>query len=108
MTGLDPSGISRIRRGELTETALAVIPDREIEESPLGGRITRDGCTVTVHIVRFADSDDERTLEVVDHDGGSTVWTAHVQHDHDACEAFEQAATADGMASLSDDGPVRH
>ena len=31
-------------------------PDREIEFSPLGGRVTRDGCSVQVHIHRFADT----------------------------------------------------
>ena len=35
------------------------IPDRELETSPLGGAITRDGQTVTVHIYRFASTEDE-------------------------------------------------
>lgn len=35
------------------------IPDRELEHSPLGISITRDGHTVTVHIYRFADTEDE-------------------------------------------------
>jgi hypothetical protein len=42
------------------------IPDRELETSPLGGAITRDGQTVMVHIYQFAGTEDEWTLEVVD------------------------------------------
>lgn len=54
------------------------IPDRELEFSPLSGRIisgriTRDGCTVLAHIYLFAGTEDEWTLEVVDHDDGHTI-----------------------------------
>ena len=35
--------------------------DQKIEDSPLGGSVTRDGVTVQVHIYRFAGSGDEWT-----------------------------------------------
>lgn len=86
---------------------MATIPDREIEFSPLGGRVTRDGCTVQVHIYRFAKSNDEWTLEVVDHDDGHTVWEDTFPDDQEAYEAFEQALKEDGIRSFVDE-PVKH
>jgi hypothetical protein len=86
---------------------MASIPDREIEFSPLGGRVTRNGCTVQVHIYRFADTDEEWTLEVVDHDDGHTVWEETFTDDQEAYEAFEQALVEDGIRSFSE-GPLQH
>uniref|UniRef100_UPI00226A2C91 hypothetical protein n=1 Tax=unclassified Methylobacterium TaxID=2615210 RepID=UPI00226A2C91 len=68
----------------------------------LGGRITRDGCTVQVHIYRFAGTDDEWTLEVVDHEGGHTVWKETFSDDQEAYEAFERAVAEDGIRSFAD------
>lgn len=87
---------------------MAIIPEREIEESALGGRITRDGYTVVVHIYRFADTDENWTLEVVDHEGGSTVWEETFVDDQDAYDAFERTVVEDGIKSFSKDQPVRH
>ena len=86
---------------------MATIPDREIEFSPLGGRITRDGYTVQVHIYRFASSEDEWTLEVVDHEEGHTVWEDTFADDQVAYEAFEQTLNEDGIRSFVDE-PIRH
>lgn len=86
---------------------MATIPDREIEFSPLGGRVTRDGCTVQVHIYRFANGDDEGTLEVVDHEEGHTVWENTFPDDQEAYEAFEQALNEDGIHSFVDE-PIKH
>ncbi|WP_267428670.1 hypothetical protein [Methylobacterium sp. GC_Met_2] len=83
------------------------IPVREIEFSPLGGRVSREGCTVQIHIYRFAGSDDEWTLEVVDHDDGHTVWENTFSTDQEAYEAFEQALNEDGIRSFVDE-PVKH
>ncbi|MCJ2007405.1 hypothetical protein [Methylobacterium sp. J-092] len=79
---------------------MADIPDQEIETSPLGGIVTRDGVMVQVHIYRFAGSDDEWTLEVVDHEGGHTTWTDTFANDEDAFKAFEQAVAKDGIRSF--------
>ncbi len=68
--------------------AAKAVPDRELEFSPLSGRVTRDGVTVQVHIYRFVGTDDGWTLEVVDHDDGSTVWEGSFDTDVEAYEAF--------------------
>ena len=87
---------------------MATIPNREIEDSPLGGSIECADCTVQVHIYRFAETDDKWTLEVVDHEGASTVWDETFTSDHDAYEAFEQAVVKHGIRSFAEDEPVRH
>jgi len=77
--------------------AAMTIPDRELEFSPLSGRVTRDGVTVQVHIYRFAGTDEGWTLEVVDHEDGSTVWKGAFDTDVEAYDAFERCIR--GMAS---------
>ncbi|KQP11412.1 hypothetical protein ASF28_02945 [Methylobacterium sp. Leaf99] len=84
------------------------IPDRELETSPLGGAITRDGQTVTVHIYRFAYTEDEWTLEVVGIDRSHIVWDETFESDLDAYEAFERAVAKDGIRSLTEDAPAGH
>ncbi|QGY06454.1 hypothetical protein MMSR116_31540 [Methylobacterium mesophilicum SR1.6/6] len=78
------------------------MPDREIDDSSLGGSVTRHGCTVQVHIYRFAGTDDEWTLEVVDHEGGHTVWDETFSDDQEAYEAFERAVAENGIQSFVD------
>ncbi|KQP51491.1 hypothetical protein [Methylobacterium sp. Leaf108] len=84
------------------------IPDPKIEHSPLGGAITRDGQTVTVHIYRFAGTKDEWTLEVVGIDRSHIVWDETFESDLDAYEAFERAVAQDGIGSLTEDAPAGH
>ena len=84
------------------------IPDRELEFSPLSGRVTRDGVTVQVHIYRFAGTDEEWTLEVVDHEDGSTVWEGSFETDVEAYEAFEQCIREDGIRTFTEDAPTPH
>ncbi|MCJ2114101.1 hypothetical protein MKK64_23310 [Methylobacterium sp. E-025] len=86
---------------------MADIPEQEIEDSPLAGSVTRDGVTVQVHIYRFADTADEWTLEVVDHEGGHTAWTGTFANDEDAFEAFEHAVAKDGIRWFVEQ-PVEH
>ncbi|KAB0678080.1 hypothetical protein [Aureimonas leprariae] len=69
----------------------------ELEFSPLGGRVTRDGTSVQVYIYRVAGSDDGWTLEVADPTGMSTEWNEAFTTDRDAYEAFEAALEAEGM-----------
>lgn len=83
------------------------IPENEIEDSPLGGSVTRNGITVQVHIYRFADTADEWTLEVVDHEGGHTAWNGTFATDEDAFEAFEHTVAEDGIRSFVEQ-PVQH
>lgn len=84
------------------------IPDRELEHSPLGGPVIRDGQTVTVHIYRFAGTEDEWTLEVVGWDSSHIVWDETFETDLDAYEAFERAVAEDGIRSFSEDRPASH
>ena len=70
-------------------------------------RMASDGTTVEVHIYCFADSADEWTLEVVDHEGGHTVWNGTFATDEDAYEAFEHAIAKDGIRSFAEQ-PVQH
>ena len=75
--------------------------DREIEYSPLSGRLTRDGVSVDVKIYRFAGSNDPWHLEVVDHRGGSTVWVDSFPTAQEAYRAFNEVVEEDGMASFA-------
>lgn len=85
------------------------IPDRQLELSPLSGRVTRHGVTVQVHIYRFAGTDDRWTLEVVDHEDGSTVWEGEFATDVDAYEAFELCVQKEGIGTFTeDDAPTHH
>lgn len=75
--------------------------DRELEFSPLSGRVTRDGITVDVKIYRLAGTDDFWKLEVVDRLGGSTTWDAAYQCSQDAYRAFNEVVEEEGMASFA-------
>ena len=77
------------------------IEDREIEYSPLSSRQTRDGVTVDVKIYRFAGTSDPWQLEVVDHEGGSTVWDNQFPTAQDAYSAFNEVVEEDGMTSFA-------
>lgn len=74
--------------------------DREIECSPLSGRLTREGVTVEVKIYRFAGTDEPWQLEVTDSEGGSTVWDEVFRTAKDARRAFNHAVEEDGIASF--------
>ena len=71
-------------------------------ESKLSGFITEDGMTIEVCIYR---GDAERTwlLEVVDEEGGSTVWSERFETDQAALDEVKRTIEADGMASFSSD-----
>lgn len=76
------------------------IEERELEYSPLTGRVTRDGVTVDVKIYRFAGTTDPWQLEVVDHDGDSTLWDEVFRTAKDAYRAFNDAIDEEGVASF--------
>lgn len=84
------------------------IPDRELEHSPLSGLFTREGITVEVEIYRFAGTSEAWTLEVVDQEGGSTVWTQSFFTDQAAHEAFLRAVEEDGMSQFLEPGETLH
>ena len=72
----------------------------EIENSPLSGSVTRDGITIRVDIYRLAGRDEGWSLEVVDQDGGSTVWKATFSSDGDAYAEFYRTLEAEGIRSF--------
>lgn len=85
-----------------------VIPDRELEHSPLCGIFTREGITLEVQIYRFAGTADVWTLEVVNHQGGSTVWTESFFTDQAAHKAFVRAVDEDGMGQFLEPSETLH
>ncbi len=79
-----------------------MVEDPQIENSPLCGAVTADG-TVRVEIYRLAVGDDTWTLEVVDEEGGSTVWDSRFISDRDAYAEFNQTLEAEGIRSFLSD-----
>ncbi|GJE45069.1 hypothetical protein [Methylobacterium soli] len=84
------------------------INDRQLEFSPLSGRVTRDGFTVEVKIYRFCGEAADWALEVIDHEGGSTVWSELFASDDAAYEAFRLAVDEDGIGSFAGPGETLH
>jgi hypothetical protein len=77
----------------------------EIEVSPLGGIVARDGMTVHVEIYRLVEGDESWTLEVTDHEGGSTVWEDRFTTDNEAHAEFYRVLETDGIQSFLEDQP---
>jgi hypothetical protein len=75
--------------------------DPQIESSPLCTSVTRDGITVRVEIYRIAGSGEGWSLEVVDQDGGSTVWSDLFATDRDAYAEFTQTLEMEGIRSFA-------
>lgn len=67
--------------------------------SRLSRTITRDGITVDVHIFR-SEGDPEWTLEVVEHDGASTVWEDTFATEQDALNEVFQTIAVEGMSGF--------
>lgn len=82
--------------------------DPEIEMSPLSGTISRDGLTVEVQICRLAKSSEGWSLEVVDPDGGSTVWQDLFATDHDAYREFFETMADEGIQSFVKAPQTKH
>jgi hypothetical protein len=75
--------------------------DPRIESSPLCTRVTREGITVRVEIYRIAGSGEGWSLEVVDQDGGSTVWNDLFATDRDAYAEFTHILETEGIRSFA-------
>jgi hypothetical protein len=76
--------------------------DYGLEYSPLSGRVTRDGVTVDVQIYRAAETNDPWHLEVVDHEGGSSVWNDCFATPQDAYAAFNEAVAEEGIGTFAE------
>jgi len=74
----------------------------------MSGAFTHGGVTVEVQIYRFAGTADAWTLEVVDQEGGSTVWTESFFTDQAAHKAFLRAVEEDGMGQFLEPSETLH
>ncbi|MDR6303368.1 hypothetical protein GGQ85_001051 [Nitrobacter vulgaris] len=68
----------------------------EIEVSPLSGIVAHD---------RLVEGDESWTLEVTDHEGGSTVWEDRFSTDNEAHAEFYRVLETDGIQSFLEDQP---
>ena len=75
--------------------------DPDIEYSPLCEVVARDGLEVKVQIYRLVGGNDGWSLEVVDHAGGSTVWSDTFATDNDAYAEFSETLETEGIRSFS-------
>ena len=81
--------------------------DPEIESSRLSQSVSRDGITVRVEIYRLAGRDESWSLEVVDQEGGSTVWDETFAKDQDAYAEFNRTLETEGIRSFAERQPSR-
>lgn len=76
--------------------------DPELEYSPLCGDVAADGITVRVEIYRLAEGGEGWSLEVVDHEGASTVWDDLFATDQEAYREFQRTLEAEGIRSFAE------
>lgn len=76
--------------------------DPEIEHSPLCGDVAREGITIRVEIYRLAGRNEGWSLEVVDQDGGSTVWDETFASDTEAHAEFHRTLEQEGIRSFAE------
>ena len=76
--------------------------DPQIAYSPLCGEITRDGVTVRVQIYRLAEGEEGWSLEVIDHEGASTVWDDLFVTDKEAYAEFYRTLEREGIRSFAE------
>lgn len=79
----------------------------DLEYSLLCGDVTRDGLTVRVQIYRIAGRGEGWSLEVVDHQDASTVWSDLFATDEDAYAEFVKTIETEGIRSFSDEATGR-
>lgn len=77
----------------------------EIEVPPLGGIVARDRMTVRAEFYRLVEGDESWTLEVTDHEGGSTVWEDRFATDNELHAEFYRVLETDGIQSFLEDQP---
>ena len=80
----------------------------ELQNSPLSGEFSRDGITVRLEIYRLLRGDEGWILEVVDHEGTSTVWDALFATDDAAYSEFCRTVEKEGIKSFLETPRVRH
>ena len=80
--------------------------DYKIEDSPLCQSFSEGSVTVQVHIYRGED-DPGWILEVVDHEGASTVWDDRFATDGEAFIGFIKTVTTEGLSGALQPFPSR-
>ena len=76
--------------------------ESELVDSPLSTRVSRGGITVEINIYR-GKNDDGWVLEVVDQEGGSTVWKETFPTDREAMAQAMLTIDQEGIASFLKD-----
>jgi uncharacterized protein len=79
--------------------------DPNIVYSGLSRKMTREGITVEVVIIRL-EHETEWSLEVVNAANTSTVWDESFATDEDAYAEFERTVAEEGMRAFLDSGKV--
>lgn len=79
--------------------------DPNLVFSSRNGRVTRNGVTVELCIVRL-EHGEEWTLEVVNQNGTSIVWDDPFESDEAAFEEFERTISEEGMEAFLDDARI--
>jgi len=74
--------------------------DYVIIESPLSGKLVRDGTTIDVQIYRGED-ESHWVLEVVDSDMTSFVWDGQFETDQAAMDELLRTISAEGMKAFN-------
>jgi hypothetical protein len=79
--------------------------DPNLVFSSHSGKMTKDGVTVEVSIIRL-EHENDWTLEVVNDAGTSIVWDAVFQSDDEAMNEFRRTVTEEGMKAFLEDSNV--
>jgi hypothetical protein len=79
--------------------------DPNLVTSGLSRRVTKDGVTVEVNIIRL-EQEAVWSLEVVTADGASTVWDEQFASDEEAYAEFERTVSEEGIRTFLDEGNV--
>jgi len=74
---------------------------REIELSEKTGPIIQDGVSIFVEIYRIS-GNEGWSLEVIDHEGGATLWDTTFETDEHAHRVFMLALELEGIRSFAE------
>jgi hypothetical protein len=81
--------------------------DSRLETSPLNGEYTKDGVTVRLEIYRLPRWSSGWALEVIHHEGGSTIWDVTFASDRDAYREFRMILETKGISAFRNDSRGR-